>query len=128
MILAAKYARENKVSYLGICLGMHISVVEISRPRWCSLAIGDYLRFWQFDNLLNVQRRGKQHPFCTIGSFSELKIRLQTMEQQAQLSDEMVLISHWRQTSLFPVITFGAPRLCVVASVCFRNSGTTLIQ
>ncbi|KAI3732595.1 hypothetical protein L1987_63801 [Smallanthus sonchifolius] len=30
MILAAKYACENKVPYLGICLGMHISVIEIS--------------------------------------------------------------------------------------------------
>ncbi|CAN6329389.1 unnamed protein product [Urochloa humidicola] len=31
MILAAKYARENKVPYLGICLGMQISVIEMSR-------------------------------------------------------------------------------------------------
>lgn len=31
MILAAKYARENKVPYLGICLGMQISVIEIAR-------------------------------------------------------------------------------------------------
>lgn len=31
MILAAKYARENNVPYLGICLGMQISVVEFAR-------------------------------------------------------------------------------------------------
>ncbi|KAL8527264.1 hypothetical protein ACS0TY_005222 [Phlomoides rotata] len=31
MILAAKYARENKVPYLGICLGMQISVIEVAR-------------------------------------------------------------------------------------------------
>ncbi|RWR94259.1 CTP synthase [Cinnamomum micranthum f. kanehirae] len=31
MILAAKYARENNVPYLGICLGMQISVIEFSR-------------------------------------------------------------------------------------------------
>ncbi|XP_050264524.1 uncharacterized protein LOC126708699 isoform X1 [Quercus robur] len=31
MILAAKYARENKVPYLGICLGMQISVIEFAR-------------------------------------------------------------------------------------------------
>ncbi|KAL2510502.1 CTP synthase family protein [Abeliophyllum distichum] len=31
MMLAAKYARENKVPYLGICLGMQISVIEIAR-------------------------------------------------------------------------------------------------
>ncbi|XP_052203202.1 uncharacterized protein LOC127808675 [Diospyros lotus] len=31
MMLAAKYARENKVPYLGICLGMQISVIEFAR-------------------------------------------------------------------------------------------------
>lgn len=30
-ILAAKYARENKVSYFGICLGMQIAVIEYAR-------------------------------------------------------------------------------------------------
>ncbi|KAM0911948.1 hypothetical protein ACQ4PT_013132 [Festuca glaucescens] len=38
MILAAKYARENKVLYLGICLGMQISVIEMSRH---VLGLGD---------------------------------------------------------------------------------------
>ncbi|KAE8692050.1 CTP synthase [Hibiscus syriacus] len=31
MILAAKYARENNLPYLGICLGMQISVIEYAR-------------------------------------------------------------------------------------------------
>ncbi len=31
MILAAKYARENKLPYLGICLGMQIAVIEYAR-------------------------------------------------------------------------------------------------
>jgi CTP synthase len=31
MILAARYARENKVPYFGICLGMQMAVVEFSR-------------------------------------------------------------------------------------------------
>lgn len=31
MILAAKYARENKVPYFGICLGMQIAVIEFAR-------------------------------------------------------------------------------------------------
>ncbi|KAK4750374.1 hypothetical protein SAY87_027823 [Trapa incisa] len=31
MILAAKYTRENKVPYLGICLGMQISVIEYTQ-------------------------------------------------------------------------------------------------
>jgi CTP synthase len=30
-ILAANYARENKVPYFGICLGMHIAVIEFAR-------------------------------------------------------------------------------------------------
>ncbi len=31
MILTAKYARENKVPYFGVCLGMQISVIEFAR-------------------------------------------------------------------------------------------------
>jgi CTP synthase len=30
-ILAAKYARENNVPYLGICLGMQVAVIEFAR-------------------------------------------------------------------------------------------------
>ena len=30
-ILAAKYARENKIPFLGICLGMQIAVIEYAR-------------------------------------------------------------------------------------------------
>lgn len=30
-IIAAKYAREHKVPYFGICLGMHMAVIEIAR-------------------------------------------------------------------------------------------------
>ncbi len=31
MIATAKFARENKIPYLGICLGLHISVIEYAR-------------------------------------------------------------------------------------------------
>ena len=30
-ILAAQYARENKVPYLGLCLGMQIATIEFAR-------------------------------------------------------------------------------------------------
>ena len=30
-ILAAKYVRENRIPYLGICLGMQIAVIEYAR-------------------------------------------------------------------------------------------------
>lgn len=33
MILAAQYARENKVPYLGICLGLQVAVVEFARHK-----------------------------------------------------------------------------------------------
>ncbi|MBW1615134.1 MAG: CTP synthase [Deltaproteobacteria bacterium] len=32
-IIAARYARENKLPYFGICLGMHIAVIEIARNK-----------------------------------------------------------------------------------------------
>ena len=31
MISAAKYARENKIPYLGLCLGMQVSIIEYAR-------------------------------------------------------------------------------------------------
>jgi CTP synthase len=31
MIAAARYARENKIPYFGICLGLHIMVIELAR-------------------------------------------------------------------------------------------------
>jgi len=31
MVNAARYARENKVPYLGLCLGMHVMVIEFAR-------------------------------------------------------------------------------------------------
>ncbi|MDE6476974.1 MAG: hypothetical protein K2L48_02100 [Mycoplasmoidaceae bacterium] len=30
-ILAAKYARENKIPYMGICLGMQVATIEFAR-------------------------------------------------------------------------------------------------
>ena len=30
-ILAAQYARENNIPYLGICLGMQIAIIEFAR-------------------------------------------------------------------------------------------------
>lgn len=32
-IIAAQYARENKVPYFGICLGLHIALIEIARNK-----------------------------------------------------------------------------------------------
>jgi CTP synthase len=31
MVNAARYARENKIPYLGLCLGMHVMVIEFAR-------------------------------------------------------------------------------------------------
>jgi CTP synthase len=40
MIMAAKWARENKIPYLGICLGMQIAVIEHAR-NVCGMADAD---------------------------------------------------------------------------------------
>ena len=32
-VVAARYARENKVPYLGLCLGMQVMVIELARAR-----------------------------------------------------------------------------------------------
>lgn len=45
-ILAAKYARENKVPYLGICLGMQIAIIEFAR-NVCGMA---YAHSTEFDH------------------------------------------------------------------------------
>jgi CTP synthase len=31
MVTAARYARENKIPYLGLCLGMHVMIIEYAR-------------------------------------------------------------------------------------------------
>jgi CTP synthase len=36
MIKAAKYARENNIPYLGLCLGMQVMVIEFARHVFCS--------------------------------------------------------------------------------------------
>jgi CTP synthase len=36
MIKAAKYARENKIPYFGLCLGMQVMVIEFARHVFCS--------------------------------------------------------------------------------------------
>ena len=33
MITAAKYAREHKIPYLGLCLGMQVAIIEYARRR-----------------------------------------------------------------------------------------------
>ena len=75
MILAAKYARENSIPYLGICLGMQIAVIEFARSvsdftlNLLSYAIifldmmypmttcpfnGNYFRFWVWKGRIAV--------------------------------------------------------------------------
>lgn len=43
MIVAAKWAREHKVPYLGICLGLQIAVIEWAR-NVCGIT-GSFYRF-----------------------------------------------------------------------------------
>ena len=43
-ILAAKYARENKIPYLGICLGMQLAIIEFVR-NICGIKDADSIEF-----------------------------------------------------------------------------------
>lgn len=43
-ILAAKYARENKIPYLGICLGMQLAIIEFAR-NVCGIKDADSIEF-----------------------------------------------------------------------------------
>jgi CTP synthase len=43
-VLAAKFARENRVPYLGICLGMQVAVIEYARNK-CGMAQADSTEF-----------------------------------------------------------------------------------
>ena len=44
MVLAAKYSRERRIPYLGICLGMQISIIEIAR-NLCGLSKANSTEF-----------------------------------------------------------------------------------
>ena len=54
-IQAVRYARENKVPYLGICLGMQVAVIEYARHR-AGLANADSTEF----------NRGTRHPVIAL--------------------------------------------------------------
>ena len=63
MILAAKYARENKVPYFGICLGMQIMVIE-----WARHVLG-----WSDANSAEIQK-DTAHPVIDLMSDQAGKI------------------------------------------------------
>src|SRR5690606_25786562 len=54
-IAAVRYARENKIPYLGICLGMQVAVIEFAR----SLANFDGANSTEFD-------RKARHPVVAL--------------------------------------------------------------
>lgn len=48
-LLAAKYAREKGVPFLGICLGLQIAVIEFARSVsiiWCDLKVNFQFSEW----------------------------------------------------------------------------------
>lgn len=56
-VLAAQYARENNIPFLGICLGMHIATIEFAR----NVAKIDDATSEEFDN------SAKNHVICLMG-------------------------------------------------------------
>jgi len=73
-IAAIRYARENKVPYLGICLGMQLAVVEYARD----VAGMKDAHSTEFD---------PGSPFPVIGLITEWKDRSGKMEQRSEDSD-----------------------------------------
>ncbi|MEN9902988.1 MAG: synthase [Pseudomonadota bacterium] len=73
-IAAIRYARENKVPYLGICLGMQLAVVEYARD----VAGMKGAHSTEFD---------PSSPFPVIGLITEWKDRSGKMEQRSEDSD-----------------------------------------
>ncbi len=39
MVVAARYARENEIPYLGLCLGMQVMVIEFARDLLCTVSV-----------------------------------------------------------------------------------------
>lgn len=74
MILAAQFARENKVPYLGICLGMQIAVVEYARNK----ASMTHANSTEFD---------EQTPYPVIALVAEWKTQEGAIEKRDQHSD-----------------------------------------
>ena len=73
-ILAARYARENKVPYLGICLGMQIAVIEFAR----NVAKMDNADSSEFNS---------DTPYPVIALVTEWKDREGEIQQRDQHSD-----------------------------------------
>jgi len=73
-ILAAKYARENKVPYLGICLGMQVALIEYAR-NVCGLTGAHSTEF------------NKQTPYPVVGLITEWLDAAGNVEQRTDNSD-----------------------------------------
>ena len=76
MILAARYAREHNIPYLGICLGMQIVVIEFARHvlgTWSMLAFNlERKSFWNCSMALS---RAALIFFLNLGSSLSSKVR-----------------------------------------------------
>ncbi len=73
-ILAAQYARENKIPYLGLCLGMQIAVIEFARDV-CGLAGANSTEFDQ----------KSPHPvICLLDEQKDVAVKGGTMRLGAQ--------------------------------------------
>lgn len=80
-IAAAKFARESKIPYLGICLGMQVAVIEFARNK-CGLAGAHSSEF------------DKQSPHQVIGLVTEWKDasgNVQTRDEKSDLGGTMRL-------------------------------------
>lgn len=73
-IQTVKFARENKIPYLGICLGMQVAVIEFARH----VAGMEGAHSTEFD---------KQNPYPVVGLITEWKDQSGSTEQRSKESD-----------------------------------------
>ncbi len=73
-MLAAQYARENKIPYLGICLGMQLALIEFSR----NVAKLDNANSTEFD---------PETPFPVVGLITEWQTGEGSMQERTESSD-----------------------------------------
>lgn len=73
-ILAAQYARENKIPYLGVCLGMQVAVIEFARN-----VLG-----WKDANSTEFD---KNSPYPVVGLISEWQDADGSIEQRSEDAD-----------------------------------------
>lgn len=84
MIIAAQYAREHKVPYLGICLGMQVAVIEFAR----------HVAGWQDANSTEFNIRTKYPVVALVTEWMDMRGKKEQRDANSDLGGSMRLGGH----------------------------------